>query len=160
MTDHGYTSHGHSLPGKTQHPENRPEVVNCGGPIICKQCRQEVKTAMKEMFKPGSSEETTEDHDQDLEDFPNIEIQCDEEYETGSGAWERCTRDSEIIVTLAHFADQCEPQTIALCHHHSAVVQHNLRFMKAKFMMNPGPALCRYCGEPITPEDVGRITRL
>lgn len=52
MNEHGYTTHGHSLPGKTQHPENRPQVANCGGPIICKQCRGEVKEAMRQMFKP------------------------------------------------------------------------------------------------------------
>lgn len=51
MSDHGYTTHGHSLPGKTQHPEHRPRVENCGGPIICKQCRTEVATAMKQMFQ-------------------------------------------------------------------------------------------------------------
>lgn len=60
MSDHGYTTHGHSLPGKTQHPENRPQVANCGGPIICKQCRSEVKEAMRQMFKPEPEQPQTE----------------------------------------------------------------------------------------------------
>lgn len=71
MSDHGYTTHGHSLPGKTQHPENRPPVANCGGPIICKQCRAEVKTAMKEMFQAPENETTdTQPHDTETKATP------------------------------------------------------------------------------------------
>lgn len=68
MTDHGYTTHGHSLPGKTQQPEHRPQVANCGGPIICKQCRQEVATAMKEMFQQHQSEDPTSAPGRDQKD--------------------------------------------------------------------------------------------
>ena len=67
MSEHGYTSHGHSLPGKTQHPEHRPEIINCGGPIICKQCRGEVAEAFKHMFQPPT-EEPAETQAQDASD--------------------------------------------------------------------------------------------
>ena len=68
MSEHGYTSHGHSLPGKTQHPENRPPIARCGGPIICSQCRKEVATAMKEMFQTHQSEGTTGTPERDQKD--------------------------------------------------------------------------------------------
>lgn len=74
MSEHGYTSHGHSLPGKTQHPEHRPEIINCGGPIICKQCRMEVKEAFKQMFQPDPEQPQTEQTEDNAKTTPLNQI--------------------------------------------------------------------------------------
>ena len=164
MSDHGYTTHGHSLPGKTQHLENRPPVARCGGPIICKQCSQEVAEAFKQMFKPTPSD-ATEDHVQDLGDFPDIEIQCDEETEIAPGQWEDCEQKATHMAVLRHFDGYCEPQTVALCEGHVIAVSHNLKALQTnvgKINIEHGHfAECRFCNQPLaSAEDIGTITEL
>jgi hypothetical protein len=38
---HGYTSHGHPIPGRLLDPSRRPLVARCGGPGLCSACSRE-----------------------------------------------------------------------------------------------------------------------
>lgn len=159
MSDHGYTSHGHSLPGKTQHPENRPPIARCGGPIICSQCRSEVKEAMKEMFNPKPTEDQPAHQAANHNEFPDIEIQCDQMIHT-NGQRTRCDNQATQQVHLQHgFATEtgtCEKVVILLCDDHVWDITMDLHGKRSIHWILKH-ATCGECGQEIDLDDIGWI---